>query len=717
MAAGCAHGSAATTDVLVLGGGVWLRGSAAGRPRHRRKQQQHRQGLPLVLMALSPSSGGGSRRRRRRTEVVAQASSVAASKAAQQKLAAKQQSQSQSQSRPSSPNEADTNSRVRRLEILVQIRRLFRNIIRADQLLQNVPFSNANGQSAVSEDDIDEVRKHAEDMLALSTSLGRDLRQLESTGALEQAYENDVEAVNVVSHKATDTTEKLRLKSDALLSVLPPRTTEGDEAAEPAFKSVDDLMQQLRQLDMYTARQKLQGFAGTLRQVWARLNGNKGIDTEGVSTLPLPRPPSQKAIRELKESELLIEAEELEHSLNSASKAREARLRQRGTLARTRLASDIREMDDQVSELRRKLAVRTLQLEMERIYGFLESDLLDVTGGDAVRTDEEETVLVVVEFGILERRVDTLSAIVERGEAYLVDDDVLAALASDVPDLKNRLGIMDESTAVDFQTRTAMSIRESVQKVREGVNFYSRGLKLMSSDINYSTRLFWQAVTGTTLKPREVGALRRTVRDMLTLVPFSIILITPMTPVGHVLVFSFLQRYFPGFFPSQFTNKRQLLMLRYEAIRERLSPQMGKGEFSEADSAATVAAISALVGEDVNISQLLEYGSSAITFELSDDADGVLEQAPPNGEAALETTTTTATTSARVPTPAVAIDEELDVDDSAELRSEDMVVAKAAERSPTPGRRSASPGYQSGAEDTSKRHEDTVVAKALERES
>lgn len=53
-------------------------------------------------------------------------------------------------------------------------------------------------------------------------------------------------------------------------------------------------------------------------------------------------------------------------------------------------------------------------------------------------------------------------------------------------------------------------------------------------------------------------ALRRTARDLLTFIPFIIILIVPITPLGHVLVFGFIQRYFPGFFPSQFTNRRQV---------------------------------------------------------------------------------------------------------------------------------------------------------------
>ena len=58
-------------------------------------------------------------------------------------------------------------------------------------------------------------------------------------------------------------------------------------------------------------------------------------------------------------------------------------------------------------------------------------------------------------------------------------------------------------------------------------------------------------------------ALRRTARDVLTFIPFAIVLIAPITPIGHVLVFSFMQRYFPGFFPSQFTTRRQQLMSRW----------------------------------------------------------------------------------------------------------------------------------------------------------
>lgn len=69
--------------------------------------------------------------------------------------------------------------------------------------------------------------------------------------------------------------------------------------------------------------------------------------------------------------------------------------------------------------------------------------------------------------------------------------------------------------------------------------------------------------SGVSLKAREVAALRRVATDLLSFIPFTIILIAPITPVGHVLVFGFIQRYFPNFFPSQFSNRRQELMIKY----------------------------------------------------------------------------------------------------------------------------------------------------------
>lgn len=66
------------------------------------------------------------------------------------------------------------------------------------------------------------------------------------------------------------------------------------------------------------------------------------------------------------------------------------------------------------------------------------------------------------------------------------------------------------------------------------------------------------------LNSNSLFVCRRTFKDILTFIPFVIILIIPLTPVGHVLVFGAIQRFFPEFFPSCFTEQRQNLLQLYE---------------------------------------------------------------------------------------------------------------------------------------------------------
>ena len=54
------------------------------------------------------------------------------------------------------------------------------------------------------------------------------------------------------------------------------------------------------------------------------------------------------------------------------------------------------------------------------------------------------------------------------------------------------------------QQRATMAVEEARAKVREGGAFFWQALRLLSSDVTYSGQLFWAAVTGTTLKAREV---------------------------------------------------------------------------------------------------------------------------------------------------------------------------------------------------------------------
>jgi hypothetical protein len=338
----------------------------------------------------------------------------------------------------------------------------------------------------------------------------------------------------------------------------------------------------------------LKGSAVWAGGLWDRLNGKAA--SYGGAAAPSNLPSLSGTTEEQRQetiAALSMSIDELEKKLQEASKARENRLRKAGIQGRARLAGELRTMDNEVATVSRALAVRTLQLEMEYIYGALEEEARDVLGDSrgnralalSRRGSTDEVALLAAEFKQLDSGLSALAAAVDTGEGLFDQDEAeLARLATDIPDMRMRLGLGDTEVfgGSGFSVvKLQLQVKTTTGKVREGVAFGVRGVRLLASDIGSAGGLFWRAVRGGTLKPREVQALRRTARDMLTFIPFTIILILPLTPVGHVLVFGFLQRYFPGFFPSQFTNRRQELMLKYEGLKQQLEEARARAELEE----------------------------------------------------------------------------------------------------------------------------------------
>lgn len=317
----------------------------------------------------------------------------------------------------------------------------------------------------------------------------------------------------------------------------------------------------------------LQDVADYSRGVWARLNGRAPRSQLPAALAGLPLQQLSRAAREGRLVTRAIEVEQADFALMEAARAREAQLRRRDPMGLP-AARALRDLDAAVRDARAVLAVRSLALEAERVYGALEEEAMDVSEAGAPR--DAELAVLVAEFGALDSALAAAAAAVARGEAVLVEDDALDAMAADSADLRARLGIAEDGAGAKDLTlgmlaeKVARSARDAGSKVTDGAAFLSRGLRLLGEDVSGAFSLFLRTLSGGTLMPREVQALRRTSRDLLTFIPFIILLIAPITPVGHVMAFSFLQRYFPGFFPSQFTSRRQELFRRFEELRREL---------------------------------------------------------------------------------------------------------------------------------------------------
>ncbi len=240
---------------------------------------------------------------------------------------------------------------------------------------------------------------------------------------------------------------------------------------------------------------------------------------------------------------------------------------------------ELRLLDFKCKEQEKRLRLISLDRDMELICVCLQEEVES-------SLDPGDQKLFLAQVGLIEKQLSNIMSglpsleEIEREDyriddenvsfSSLIDDDELTLIITQVNDLKSRLSLDSQKGEVDWGTLGVL-YRDNVSKLKEGLEFYSEGSKMIATDVQYAWTLLLKAATGYTLKPREVNSIRRIAKDVFTLIPFTIILIIPLSPIGHVLVFSFIQRFFPDFFPSGFTEKRHNLRKLFAEIESASS--------------------------------------------------------------------------------------------------------------------------------------------------
>ena len=146
--------------------------------------------------------------------------------------------------------------------------------------------------------------------------------------------------------------------------------------------------------------------------------------------------------------------------------------------------------------------------------------------------------------------------------------------------------------------------RRCACKSREA-DFYVDGSRYYSTMSPFSASLVGRAFAGETASASRPGVEKDGEGPAHDHVPFIIILLIPLSPVGHVFAFA-IQRFFPDFFPSCYTERRQNLVKRTPPpnsiacrsgggerghdLRSRRSPQFGSRASTAAASPAPSAA-------------------------------------------------------------------------------------------------------------------------------
>jgi len=314
--------------------------------------------------------------------------------------------------------------------------------------------------------------------------------------------------------------------------------------------------------------------------VWARINGQDPtlVDEEGNLQSEESSHGDEKGIRakiveteEIKEMRKILEdfkkeleEMEAEHTklLNSAIPPTTPNPTVNMASVAAPLRAQIKSSTALLEQKRDAVTFATVNFELERIFTYLEAELGNTFSKGYIPLQDR---LAVAEFGLLESQIAALNQ--QHLSETQLDRDVLQVLMEQINDFKRRLGIdyyVNVNPTWDGETLKRWS-SDLIEKSKEGLGFYVKGCKLLWNDVVFCFWLLNRAIQGYTLKPREVKTLRRTFSDIITFIPFVIILIIPLSPVGHVFVFGAIQRFFPDFFPSMFTERRQNLLELYES--------------------------------------------------------------------------------------------------------------------------------------------------------
>jgi hypothetical protein len=287
-------------------------------------------------------------------------------------------------------------------------------------------------------------------------------------------------------------------------------------------------------------------------ELWDRVNG---VEEGGMVSAEKQR---QEFLQDPVAQKLLADIRGIEENIKQAEKI----FRESSKQAKAEPTAEPAVLED----LRTKKLIKETDLSMELVFLYLQKEIGQVAVSDDVK-------YLIAEFGLLDSQVQQIvNALTSGKEIVQLEVNIIAA---DVQQLVKRLGLLELAPFQISWTVIQTSLRRTSEKFQSGFSFIMRGIRMLGSDCWYTLSLVAQAIKGTVLTPREVRCLRRNLTDILTLIPYTIILAIPLSPVGHVLVFNIIQRLFPGFCPSTFTERRQNLATLYDAVRIPDEPEDG----------------------------------------------------------------------------------------------------------------------------------------------
>ncbi|CAK7341915.1 unnamed protein product [Dovyalis caffra] len=124
-------------------------------------------------------------------------------------------------------------------------------------------------------------------------------------------------------------------------------------------------------------------------------------------------------------------------------------------------------------------------------------------------------------------------------------------------------------------------IEKSLVKLKETSTDVLQGTQLLAIDVAAAMGLLKRVLIGDELTEKEKSALRRTLTDLASVVPIGVLMLLPVTAVGHAAMLAAIQRYVPALIPSTYGPERLDLLRQLEKVKEMESIELDAKENGE----------------------------------------------------------------------------------------------------------------------------------------
>ncbi|CAL5207426.1 unnamed protein product [Lathyrus oleraceus] len=111
-------------------------------------------------------------------------------------------------------------------------------------------------------------------------------------------------------------------------------------------------------------------------------------------------------------------------------------------------------------------------------------------------------------------------------------------------------------------------IQKSFDKLKETGKDVWQGTQLLAIDVGAATGFVRRTIIGDELTEKEKKALKRTLTDMASVVPIGVLMLIPVTAVGHAAMLAAIQRYVPALIPSTYAPERLDLLRQLEKMKQ-----------------------------------------------------------------------------------------------------------------------------------------------------